>query len=255
MSDAPLEERIAAALGDDTNAADLPALIAETEEAIVVATENAELEREKALDPIASPDATAARAAMEDAQFRLGRLRTLLPRLQRRHDEAQQNEYLEKWYADYIAIEAERDALAAELRELYPSLAAKVVDLLTRIEANDAEISKLHQARPAGMRRHLRSAELEARNLDAFSRSAPSIVTQLQLPPWDETDAVKWPPPRLAFGVVMAQGMVFSPHPGADWGQANEERASERRVEQKRLAESREARAHAPKEREKSAHS
>jgi hypothetical protein len=252
MNDAPLlEERLAAAFSDDIKAADLAALIAETEAAVVVAAENAERERKTALD-IASPDAKAARAAAEDARFRLDRLRTVLPRLQQRHEEAQQTEYLEQWFDDYIAIEAERDALAAELRELYPEWARKLIDLLTRIAANDGEISKLLQARPAGAP-NLRGAELEARNLDAFNRSVPSIATELKLPAWGGTDAVKWPPPRLPLGVIVAQSMGFSPHPGADWAQANEEHAVDQRAEQKRVASYREQQANAQKKLEKGA--
>ena len=45
----------------------------------MAATNAAVAEREKALDPLASPDITKARAAMEDAAFTRDRLRTVLP--------------------------------------------------------------------------------------------------------------------------------------------------------------------------------
>jgi hypothetical protein len=90
MSNASLEERIAAAFRDDIQATDVAALITETEAAVVAAAENAELDWEKALGPIASPDAKASRAAMEEAEFRVDRLRTVPPRLEQRHEDAHQ---------------------------------------------------------------------------------------------------------------------------------------------------------------------
>ena len=79
-----LEQRIATALSSDTTSDVIALLITEIETAIVAADKAAEAEREKALDPLASPDAAKARTAMEDAAFVRDRLRTVLPRLQSR---------------------------------------------------------------------------------------------------------------------------------------------------------------------------
>jgi predicted transcriptional regulator len=85
MSTPSLEKRIAAALvGDDVSSTDLAALVAETEAAFSQAEATAEAERTKALDPALSPDARAAREAMQSAEFSRDRLRTVLPRLQAR---------------------------------------------------------------------------------------------------------------------------------------------------------------------------
>jgi hypothetical protein len=72
-------------------------------------------------------------------------LLTLLPRLR----EAQAAEYAALWYADYEGLKVERDALAAQLREVYPPYATKIADLFARIAVNDAALSRLHQTRPA----------------------------------------------------------------------------------------------------------
>jgi hypothetical protein len=70
MSTSSLEKRIAAALGgDDATSADLATLFAETEAAVNQADATAETERAKALDPALSPDAKAAREAMQSAEF------------------------------------------------------------------------------------------------------------------------------------------------------------------------------------------
>ncbi len=101
------------------------------------------------------------------AEFARDRLNTVLPKLQARLAEIQAKEYLTKWLADYEAIETKRDALAAELREAYPAFATRIADLFARIAANDAELSRLHQARPSGCALHLLGAELVARNLES----------------------------------------------------------------------------------------
>jgi hypothetical protein len=62
---AALEKRIAGALKGKAAAADLEALIAETEAAIGEADATAEAERARALDLLAAPDAAEAHQAMQ----------------------------------------------------------------------------------------------------------------------------------------------------------------------------------------------
>jgi hypothetical protein len=181
-----LEQRIGAVLTDDyTKSSVIAALVAETETAIVVADENAKLEQERVFDPLASPDPKAAREAMQAAEFMQTWLRSALLRLQRRLRETQERERRAKWYAEYDALKSKRDALAAEFREVYPEFEARVVDLLIRMAANDAEISDLHLARSAGVKLHLLGAELVARGLEQFTRDMPSITKELKLPAFE----------------------------------------------------------------------
>jgi hypothetical protein len=85
-----LESRIATALAaTDITSSDLSQLLIEADAAIAAADKTAEEERSKALDPALSPDPKVARAAMEDAAFTRDRLKTLLPRLQTKHDRGQ----------------------------------------------------------------------------------------------------------------------------------------------------------------------
>jgi hypothetical protein len=53
--------------------------------------------------------------------------------------------------------------LAAEFSEVYRQFEAKIVDLLTRMAANDVKILNLYSARSAGAKLHLLEAELVAR--------------------------------------------------------------------------------------------
>jgi hypothetical protein len=209
-----LEKRVAAALTDDITSADLAALIAETEAAITDADVTAEAERTKALDPALSPDATAAREIMQVAEFARDRLRTVLPRLKERHKQIAAQEDLTQWSAYFETLKVERDALAAELRELYPEFETKITDLLARIAENDGKLSRLHQARPSGVVLHLRGAELEARSLGGFTRSEPSIAATLKLPTFEPGERLAWP-------VVLGDPRLYT----GDWWKVKEEQA------------------------------
>jgi hypothetical protein len=218
-----LEQRIVLALADDINSGDLAALVAETDAAIARATATADEECVKALDPALSPDATAAREAMQAAEFARDRLKTVLPRLKERHRQIAAQEYLTEWRADYETLKVARDELAAELRETYPEFETKITDLFARIAANDEDLGRLHQARPAGVSEHLCGAELEARGLDDFTISAPSVLKTLRLPTFEPGERVAWPPPQSFVPppmlVLSGDQRLFS----GDWWQVYEE--------------------------------
>ena len=115
MSDT-LEQRIATAFAaTDITSDDIAGLVIEVDGAILAADKAAEAEREKALDPIASPDATKARDAMLSGEFARDRLRTVLPRLQARYEEVTAAEYQVRWQADYEAVKAQHDALTKDM--------------------------------------------------------------------------------------------------------------------------------------------
>ena len=241
-----LEKRIASALSSDDTAGNLAALVDETEAAIIQADATAEAEREKALDPLISRDAAKARAIMEDAAFTRDRLRTVLPRLQQKHQEVAAQEYRAQWREDYEAHKVERDALATELRELYPNFASKITDLFTRMAANDTELSRLHQARPSGVSLHLLGAELVARGLESFSIARPSIVEQLQLPNFDHSGQTLWPRLVPLNPVLIAPVVAGDPRQhSADWWKVKEEEARAVTERQEREAADEEAKARA----------
>jgi hypothetical protein len=96
------------------------------------------------------------------------RLRTVLPRLQQRYQEVVAQEYLGQWEKDYEAVKVEHDALAVEFREVYRQVAAKLVDLLTRVTACDRECHRVNVSAPAGEPRRLAGAEWAARGLEGL---------------------------------------------------------------------------------------
>lgn len=219
--------------------ADLEALIAETEAAITVADAAASAESTKALDPVLSPDAKAAREAMAAAEFDRDRLKTLLPRLQARCQEVQAQEYLTQWRSDYEKLKVKRDGLAEELRTIYPEFETKITDLFTRVAANDAELSRLHLARPGGVALHLLGAELVARDLERFTTAEPSIAQELKLPAFAPGQRLAWPPQHPSLAAVLAMSMVppHDPRNTADWAAALENDNARRAATETRWAE------------------
>jgi hypothetical protein len=229
-----LEQRIAAALQPDTavTAADVAALIEEAEAAIAKAEKDCEVDQTLALDP------KAARQAVADATFAANRLRTLLSQLQARYQQLQYQDQVMVWHADADVRERERDALSEELCEVYPEAMAQIVALLRRIIANHEALSALDQARPAGVIRHLLSAELHARGLDGFTRDMPSLLTAVHLIDW-ETGRPIWPPPKPS----MASAFAAIAMPGCDrrftgdWAKHNERRAAAQQRERQHMAD------------------
>jgi hypothetical protein len=83
-----LEERVVSALSDTTiTTSGFAQLIVETEKGIADAEVIANRLEQVGLDPVASADPVKAREAAEFAQFAAQRLRTVLPRLEQRHQQ------------------------------------------------------------------------------------------------------------------------------------------------------------------------
>ena len=170
-------------------------------------------------------DAQKARQSRSDAEFLRDRLQAALPVLQLRLLELQAQEYSVQWHDEYAQIEAECHALATEMREVYRGVQSKLVDVLTRKKACDAEVSRINGSAPAGVALRLREVELVARNLEGFTRDQPSITNELQLPDWDQPVKLAWPPPQTALAVLAVQGMAAAvDHPGGNWWQRRDER-------------------------------
>ena len=226
-----LEQRISDALQPDTaiTSADIASLIEEAEVGI------AKAEREGTVDQTLLLDPKAARQAIADAAFDADRLRMLLSKLAARYQEVHDQEQAKAWLAEYDVMKRERDALAEELREVYPDAGIKIVDLFVRIADNNEELSALLQARPPGVMEHLLSAELLARGLDRFTRDTPSLLTSVSLFDFDSGRQI-WPPRRPPMAAAFAASMVPACDP-ADWANNYERRAEAQQRERQYTAD------------------
>ena len=195
-----LDDRIAAAFSDGTRSEDVAALIKEVDVAALALGEAADRARQRALDPALTPaDVAMARSRMEDAAFRRDRMNVALPRLVERAKELEHQEEQQRRWAGFEKAAAERDALAAELKELYPSFETRLFDLMIRIEASDREIERINmQAKPDGAP-GLVGAELVARGLQGYLvggvTNVPRITRDLCLPAFEyrSKGAYAWP--------------------------------------------------------------
>ena len=231
-----LERKLASALSSDTaSAADLAALIKETEAVI------ADAEKENAV-----ADPRAARQVIRDAMFVANRLGPLLMKLQVRYREVREQEQIVTWLAEreatWLAKQdawiVERDALVEELRNVYPEPTRRTADLFVRIAANNKALDELNRTRPEGVQRHLLSVELAARGLDGFSVNTPSLLTSVCLFDWD-TGRQIWPPPRESLGAAFAATMMPASDQrfSADWWKEKEEGAARQRARQQSMAD------------------
>jgi DNA repair exonuclease SbcCD ATPase subunit len=184
-----LDDQIAAAFLPDAVSAEVSELISDAEAAAAASGEAAQLARSQALDPALSAEKVAtARREMEDAAFRRDRMHTAVTKLtERLHQLRAREEDHRRWLA-YDKVKAERDKLAAELKEMYPTFTARLADLIARIDANDREVENINKrTRPNGAE-WLAPAELVARGLKGFSdgvSNVPRITTDLRLPSFE----------------------------------------------------------------------
>jgi len=229
-----LEQRIFDALQPDAavTSVDVAALMKEAEIGIAKAEKECEVDQTLALDP------NAACQAIADATFAANRLRTLLSKLQARYQQLQYQDQVTAWHADADVKERERDALSEELCEVYPEAKAQIVDLFGRIIVNNEALSALHQARPAGVSRHLLSAELHARGLDSFTYNTPSLLTAVRLIDW-QTGREIWPPPKPSMAAAFAAIAMpsYDRRFTGDWAKENERRAAAQEAERQRIAD------------------
>jgi hypothetical protein len=192
-----LETRIPEGFGRGATSGGLAALIGEVDAAVSAAGEAADRERARAMDPMLSAgDVAAARHLMDDNAFRRDRLSVAAAKLRDRLRDVREAEEQERRQVAYDKIKTSRDALAEELARLYPEMAAQLVDLMSRILANDSEICRMDLPAAA---EPLLGAELTARKLAGFvqnSVEALPITRELRLPAWKHTvhKPYAWPP-------------------------------------------------------------
>jgi hypothetical protein len=247
-----IEQKISSALTNpNIGSADLTELIAEAAEVADAAEKSAAAEKEKALDLVAAPDLDKAHAALVAAELSRDRLKAVLLKLRTRLTEALAAEHHARWFADFQRVEKLRDQAADKFARQCPELLASLVGLFREAEAVDQEVSRVNSGAPSGEHRRLYCVELTARGLNEFTRSQPSIAKTIQLPEWQQSSTLAWPPPQPSFAATYAASMVppFDPRYSADWWkvleQENAERAkvAERRQEEEeqRQLESRRA--------------
>jgi hypothetical protein len=170
---------------------------------------------------------------MEEAAFTRDRLRTALPRLHARLKVMEAAEYLARWEPEYERVKAVRDALVAEMRQVYPAAVTQLADLFQRMAQCDRECSRIDRSRPDSEHQRLLSVELTARGVEGLLQPDVYIAEMLRLPFfWRDSGPIyAWPPPPPPF---VAPTFVL-PGPGPDWQAEIKARNAREREESERV--------------------
>lgn len=188
----PLNERIASARATDrVTITDLDALITEASSerdrlASIVAQETTESIRFE----LTEDDREIAAAKAERAKRSHAAICAAIDELTEKLAAKRQNENRKAVEAERDALKAERDALAERLRNEWPEIEAKIVELLTEIKLNDERLSTTF----GGLIEP--SAEAVARKVPGnFWNGASQVrrLTEIRLPSFNGTD-LAWPP-------------------------------------------------------------
>jgi hypothetical protein len=238
MTKSLLETKITAALTDNITSVDLATLVAETEAAITQADAAAEVERGRALDPTLSPDAKAAREAVQASEFTRDRLRAAMPALQVRSRDIAAAEELARWRPQHHAVEARRDELASRLHDLYVEFVHQFVPLLDEIEQANREIRRVNDAAPSEG-----ATGLYLHTVEEVARGGNNLMKDLHLPAWQVGSAALWPRPFNP--AVFIAPVAHDRRHSADWGLAAEEKARALQERNERKAADEEAKARA----------
>ena len=244
-----VEQKISSALTNpNIGSADLMELIAEVAEAADTAEKSAAAEKEKALDLSASPEIDKAHETLVVAELTRDRLKAILPKLRNRLAEALATEQQARWLVDYQRVEKLRDQAADKFARQYPELLDNLVALLCEADEIDKGCARVNSSAPSGEHRRLDCVELTARGLNVFTRSQPSIAKTIQLPEWEQSSTLAWPPPQPPFAATYAAAMKpsFAPRYSADWWKVVEQDNAERRqIAERRAAQQQAAAAQA----------
>ena len=236
--DAPqtLEQRIAAALGDDAiTSTALAALFGEVQTAIADAQASAEAAKTRALDPTID-DPAAARVQRDDTIYRLERLRAALAPLQARYTELRAGERRARWRADYAEVKAKRDATAEKLQAIYTELTEQLIDVLEQAKQVDEEVARINSTAPNGEHDRLLDTECAARGVNGVGpNSALSLLTELKLPRFS-APGWAWPPPAPVLTAEMVVPAAMLRHPGDNWAAHQKEAKAQADAEAKRVA-------------------
>jgi hypothetical protein len=169
--------------------------------------------------------------------------KTVLPKLRDKLTAALESERHARWPSTYRNAKTERDALAREFADTYPAMVSQLVDLFDRMQQCDQKCAEVNSTASALQNEHRRlsKVELNARNLDGFSRDRPEIAKAVVLPDFVESARMRWPEQTsTSFAAAYAAGTMTVPyHPGAAWSdpEVQAQRKSEADKQQREIGE------------------
>ena len=198
----PLNDRIAAAMANSrARLTDIEDLISEARAEIESLTAAAAKAVSDSLDfTLCEEDREAAAARAERHGRSAKALNAAIDRLGELLNERRNSEAAKAAEEHKAAILAERDRLAAALREEWPAMERRMVELLSQIEANDAAM--------VAARMHDASAEAVARGLPGnfFQHGPLNRLTKIKLPSFADGMRNAWPVANIRQAIAASYG-------------------------------------------------
>jgi hypothetical protein len=240
----PLEQRIAAALGDnDVTSTAIADLITQTHTAIAAAEAAVTAAKKDALDTSRPPDPMAARDAIAYAQFKHDWLKSASGKLQARQRQRTDQETYDDWVDTFETIKPRHTTAVANLAAVYQEFESKLVAALTEAKAVDAEVHRVMTKKPYllpqtnGDGRNLPSVECAARGVNGVGpNGALSLMTELKLPRFS-APGWAWPPPAPVLTAEMVIPPAMLRHPGDNWAAHQNEAQAQADAEAKRVSD------------------
>ena len=109
---------------------------------------------------------------MQSAEFAVQRLRTMLPRLQKRYQQVADAEEYAAWATTFDRLKPKHSAAAAKLKTIYIEFEAKVVEALTEAKQVDAEVQVVMHRKPY----HLWESNNDGRGLPTVEAAARGLT-------------------------------------------------------------------------------
>lgn len=206
----PLDERFGSMLKPGARATDIGTMIGEVEQQIARLKNEAETAHSRSLDPLISEaDAANARAEAQGYEFAIERWTSRLGLLQARFVERTESDQSAARTREFNETRDESAKLADDIRTRAPALFAELVDLLSRIEANDKRVADANRLKPGGEAPIL-FAEAQARDFLAHGVWKNGVdyverLTNIKLPKFN-TWGRMWPiDPGVTAAMQMAE--------------------------------------------------
>lgn len=205
----PLDDRITAAMSAGARASTVADLITEVAELIEsTQRDRDEFDRKSKSTLTSEADADAAADEVIRLERRVARLNAKKTELENRHAALMASERRRTRLAEYAEIKARRDQLVADLQARWPAVTAEIVSLLSRIEANDAEIEAFQKGGAPSGCEWLASAEAVARDCPGnWYRPGGSPIlrfTKIKLPSLADPGIPAWPDERAKIAARVA---------------------------------------------------
>jgi hypothetical protein len=169
------------------------------------------------------------------AELMVARLDTVLPKLDDLLRKEAAEDYARVWRVKRDRAMVARETMAKRLAH-YQQIAAQLITIFEEaLYLDEKIIGPVNESRP-GNEAPLQTCELYLRKLERFTRDRPSLLDQVRLPDFEQSERFIWPKKtQNSIGVLVAAAMTPPYHPGDRWYEQQAEKRAEQEAEHQRM--------------------